>query len=313
MKRLAIGLLGTIMMGIVACGNTTHHKKDKEGQAVELQQKRAFRLPEVPAVLQTPEQRMAYVIQHYWDHFDFCDTAYVHLPDITEQAAVNYMDLLQRISQEEALSALSDMVGKASVEPRMMSYFWQVFFRYWHEPNSPLKNEDMFILFCKGVEKTLQVEDYLRERAAYLRQMAEKNRPGMQASDFVYTLASGKQGNLHGLKAEYTLVFFYDPDCHTCSDIKQAMKRSLRLKDMVTKGQVKVLTVYPDEDVALWRERLPEMEKEWVNAYDKGQILTREQRYDLTSIPSFYLLDKDKKVLLKDADWREIMQFLENK
>ena len=313
MKKLAIGLLGTMMMGIVACGNTAHHKQDKEGQAVGQQQKLTFRLPEVPAVLQTPEQRMAYVIQHYWDHFDFLDTAYVHLPDITEQAAVNYMDLLQRISQEEALSALSDMVGKASVEPRMMSYFWQVFFRYWHEPNSPMKNEDMFILFCKGVEKTPQVEGYLRERAAYLRQLAEKNRPGMAAADFVYTLASGKQGNLHGLKAEYTLMFFYDPDCHTCSDIKQVMKRSLRLKDMVTKGQVKVLTVYPDEDVALWRERLPEMEKEWVNAYDKGQILTREQRYDLTSIPSFYLLDKDKKVLLKDADWREIMQFLENK
>ena len=174
-----------------------------------------------------------------------------------------------------------------------------------------MKNEDKFILMCRSVEALPHVEAVLKHRAAYARTLAEKNRIGMTAADFVYTLESGKQGNLYGLKAEYTLLFFYNPDCHTCSEIKQAMKRSLRLKDMVAKGQIKVLTVYPDEDVALWRERLPEMEKEWVNAYDKNQMITHDLLYDLSSIPSFYLLDKDKKVLLKDADWGQVLQFFE--
>ena len=313
MKKLAIGLLGTMMMGMVACGNTAHHKQDKEVQAVEQQQKRSFRLPEVPAMLQTPELRAKYVVEHYWDHFDFRDTAYIHLPDITEQAAVNYMDLMGLVPVEVAQAALKNVVGKASEEPLMMDYMWKTFFRYWHEPNSPLKNEDMFILFCKGVEQTPSVNLALREKAAYLRKMAEKNRVGQPAADFIYTLASGKQGSLYGLKAPHTLLFFYDPDCETCSDIKLAMKRSARLQELVAKGQVKVLTVYPDEDVALWKERLPEMAKEWINAYDKEMKVTLEQRYDLTSIPSFYLLDKDKKVLLKDADWGQILQFFENK
>lgn len=311
MKKLVIGLLGAIMMGMVACGNPTQQKQDKEGQAVEQQQKRAFRLPEVPAMLQTPELRAKYVALHYWDHFDFRDTAYIRLPDITEQAAVDYMDLLQHIPQEEALQALTVLVEKASVEKRMMGYLWSVLSRYWHEPNSPMKNEDMFILLCKGVEQNEKVEGYLREKAAYQRQQAEKNRPGTPAADFVYTLASGKQGSLYGLKAPYTLMLFYDPDCETCSEIKAAMKRSQRLQELVAQGQVKVLTVYPDEEVELWRKRLPEMAKEWINAYDKEQKLTLEQRYDLTSIPSFYLLDKDKKVLLKDADWGQVLQFFE--
>jgi thioredoxin-related protein len=111
----------------------------------------------------------------------------------------------------------------------------------------------------------------------------------------------------------HTLLFFYDPDCEIYSDIKLAMKRSARLQELVAKGEVKVLTVYSDEDVALWKERLPEMAKEWINAYDKEMKVTLEQRYDLTSISSFYLLDKDKKVLLKDADWGQILQFFENK
>lgn len=300
------------MVVMVACGNTGQKAKDENPQTEQVQQKqRGFQLPEVPVMLNTPELRMAYVVEHYWDHFDFRDTVYIHLPDITEQATVNYMDLLQRIPQDEALKALEALAGKAAVEPRMMGHLWELLSRYWHDPNSPMRNEDMFILLCRGVEKTPQVEGYLRDRAAYLRTLAEKNRPGMKAADFVYTLDSGKQGRMYDLKAEYTLLFFYNPDCHTCSDIKQAMQRSLRLKDMVESGRMKVLTLYPDEDVTLWRQRLPEMSDAWVNGYDKGQVLTLEQRYDLSSIPSFYLLDKDKKVLLKDADWKQVLHFFE--
>ena len=151
----------------------------------------------------------------------------------------------------------------------------------------------------------------MREKAIYQRKLAEKNRIGQPAADFIYTLASGKQGRMSDLKAEYTLIFFYDPDCETCSEIKQIMRQSPRLKEMVAAGHVKVLTIYPDGDLALWRERLSELDESWVNAYDKDQVLTLEQRYDLSSIPSFYLLDKDKKVLLKDADWRQVMHFLE--
>jgi len=311
-KLLLVGILGAAVLGIVACGNATDKKQNPENQEVKQERKeRGFQFPEIPVMLNTPEQRTAYLVQHYWDHFDFRDTAYIHLPDITEQAAVNYMDLLQRVLQEEALAALTNLAGKASVEPKMMGYFWQVFFRYWREPNSPLKNEEMFILLCKGVEQTPQVEEYLREKATYLRTMAEKNRPGMVAEDFVYTLKSGKQGRLHGLKAEYTLLFFYDPDCHTCADIKRAMRQSERLQELVGSGRMKVLTVYPDEDVELWKERLPEMSDTWINGYDKGQVLTLEQHYDLSSIPSFYLLDKGKQVLLKDADWGQILHFFE--
>ncbi len=311
-KTLINGFIGMAMLGMIACGNTTQQKSGQTAQAVKQEKKeRKFQLPEVPVILTEPAQRAIFVAEHYWDHFDFRDTAYIHLPEITEQAAVNFMDLMGHVPEEVAQASLKGLVEKASVEAVMLNYMWRTFFRYWHEPNSPLKNEDMFILFCKGVEQTPQVGIVLTEKAKHLRRMAEKNRVGMQAADFVYTLASGKQGSLYGIKAEYTLVFFYDPDCETCSQIKKAMRHSLRLKDMVDGGRMKVLTIYPDEDVELWRERLYEMDDAWINGHDKGQVLTMEQRYDLTSIPSFYLLDQNKKVLLKDADWRQVLHFFE--
>ena len=311
MKRLIIGMIVLFGLGMVACGNT-QRKQEKESPAVvQEKKKRSFQLPEVPVMLDTPEARAAFVCEHYWDHFDFADTAYIHLPDITEQAIVNFMDLMPRVPQELADKAMRILYEKAAPHSPMLWHFWETMSRYWQNANSPMRNEEMLIRLCRSVEEVPQVEEVLKQRASFARRMAEKNRPGMKAADFVYTLASGKQARMYGLKAEYTLLFFYNPDCHTCADVKQAMQRSLLLKDMVSGGRMKVLTVYPDEDVALWRNRLGEMSEEWINGYDKGQILTHETLYDLSSIPSFYLLDKEKKVLLKDADWRQVMQFFE--
>ena len=39
----------------------------------------------------------------------------------------------------------------------------------------------------------------------------------------------------------------------------------------------------------------------WIIAYDAGARISKEELYDLKAIPSMYLLDRDKRVLAKDA------------
>ena len=303
MKRIIIGLI--IMAGVAgtACGNAGN--QSKETATVQQQKQRGFQLPEVPVMLDTPEARATFVCEHYWDHFDFADTAYIHLPDITEQAIVNFMDLMPRVPKELSEKALTILYGKAAPHSPMLWHFWKTMSRYWKDANSPMRNEEMLIRLCRSVEEGL------KQRALFARSLAERNRVGQPAEDFVYTLESGKQAQMYGLKAEYTLLFFYNPDCHTCVEVKHAMRDAAWLEQGVVQGKIKVLTVYPDEDVALWRSRLGDLSDRWVNAYDQNQVLTHKALYDLSAIPSFYLLDKDKKVVLKDADWNQIMHFFE--
>lgn len=305
MKRILFSLL-VISLCCFSCSG-----QQKNESTIEAKKERGFQLPEVPVMLDTPEARATFVCEHYWDNFDFADTAYIHLPDITEQAIVNFMDLMPRVPKELSEKAMGILYQKAAPHSPMLWHFWETMSRYWKDANSPVRNEEMFIRLCKSVESVPQVEEVLKQRASFARRLAEKNRVGQSAIDFTYTLASGKQGRMYGLKADYTLLFFYNPDCHTCMEIKNAMKQSSRLKEWVSSGKMKVLTLYPDEDMALWRSHLNELSNEWVNGYDKGQVLTHELLYDLSAIPSFYLLDKDKKVLLKDVDWNQVIQFFE--
>ena len=51
-------------------------------------------------------------------------------------------------------------------------------------------------------------------------------------------------------------------------------------------------------------------DREWVNGYDKTFAIKEQQLYDLKAIPTLYLLNKDKTVLLKDAPAQTIEEYL---
>ncbi|MCD8263888.1 MAG: DUF5106 domain-containing protein [Tannerellaceae bacterium] len=45
-----------------------------------------FELPSVPTIVTNPSQRAAYLVDHYWDNFDFTRKEYTEVPEVTEQA-----------------------------------------------------------------------------------------------------------------------------------------------------------------------------------------------------------------------------------
>lgn len=308
MKRFLFVMLLALPYMISCSGQQRSNNLVKTEQ--ELNSERTFQLPEVPTMLTTPEARAAYVVSHYWDNFDFADTAYIHLPDITEQAIVNFMDLMYHVPVDEAGKGIVTLYTKAAPHSPMLWHFWETMSRYWYDPNSPMRDENMYILMCNSIESVPQLDETLKQRALFARRLAEKNRVGMTAEDFEYTLATGKTGRLSGLQSPYTLLLFFDPDCHTCQGVKKEMMASTLISRLIEGSVLSVLTVYPDEDVDLWKEHLSEFSNQWINAYDKGQVLTHKELYDLSALPSFYLLDKDKKVLLKDALWNQINAYL---
>ena len=63
-----------------------------------------------------------------------------------------------------------------------------------------------------------------------------------------------------------------------------------------------ILSIYPDDDITSWRKYLDIMPSRWLHAYDSGMHITNKKLYDLKAIPSIYLLDKNKRVILKDTD-----------
>lgn len=60
-----IGVLCCFLL--IACDG----KKQKSLSVNDDNKSLTFTLPEVPIMLQSPEDRLNFMVQHYWDHFNF--------------------------------------------------------------------------------------------------------------------------------------------------------------------------------------------------------------------------------------------------
>ena len=272
-----------------------------------------FQMIEVPSILDNPDDRAAYIGKNYWRNFDFTDTSLIGKPEITEQAFADYVNIIEHMNAATAAASVKTTLSKAEADTAMYAHFLDLFENYLYDPNSPMRNETLYITVLRvaiGSPKTSEAE---KTRMRYRLDLAQRNRPEMPATDFTYTLASGKTGTLYDIDAEYLILFFNNPGCHACQETIDQINGSETVRKMIGDKRLKVLSVYPDEDMKAWKEYLPTLPTHWLNGYDASQQIKNEELYDLRAIPTLYLIDRKKFVILKDAPFGEIEHYLTQK
>ena len=93
-------------------------------------------------------------------------------------------------------------------------------------------------------------------------------------------------------------------------DIIKTLKSFPQLQEGIRTGKLAVLNIYIDEDLKAWKEYMPIYPEEWYNGYDPDYVIRTDILYNVRAIPSLYLLDKDKKVIMKDTPEARLFDWL---
>lgn len=174
--------------------------------------------------------------------------------------------------------------------------------KYLHDPNSPYRNDERYLLFLQFAA-THQLADYTtnpRYQKHYA--MVQKNRVGHKATDFPYTTQAGEKGWLYNLQSRYILLFFHDPDCEECQFVKKQLENQHAY--FAQKG-VQVVAVYIDDKVEVWQKA--QYPSAWFSVY--APEIDRQELYDIKALPTLYLLDAQKKVIVKDGMIEHVIQY----
>lgn len=256
--------------------------------------------PSVPPAELSVAERTGYMRNHYWDRFDFADTLFLARIDTMRMIEAFATYVAQYVRPDDP-APIDSLMRRASVSRPMFEYFRMLAERVLYDPNSPLRSDELYIPVLRAALTVPWLDRWERIRPEAELRLAVQNRVGHPANDFGYTLASGVRGTLYGIRAEYTLLFLSNPGCPMCRCLREEMLASPLLNDFTERGMLKVLMLYPDADLTQWREHRAEVPAIWIDAYDEGCVLLEKSLYDLRAIPSFYLLDRDKRVLVKDS------------
>ncbi len=280
----------------------------------------------LPMYINDQEQAVRYMAINFWDKF-------FAMPQVGTTAA-NAVHGVDSISFETAFGTyarLLTMSGNTVADKSVKELFTNLdslairgerkpllavmerMEHYFYNPISPVLDEEIYLSALDCILGAKSLTELEKMQYEYQYKICAMNRAGTPAADFQFRelLPSGKfrERSLYDIKGNHTLVFFNNPDCASCAEILEVIKGS-PLAGLIQEGKLEVLAMYIDEDLSAWRNNREKYPKEWIYAHDGELILRDNGIYGLRAIPSLYLLDKEKRVILKDAPVEKVISYL---
>ena len=300
--------LAALLIAAAACAGNETRKSDESRDSVVINtDSLAFPMPVVPDSISSREGKLRYVALHYWDSMDFNDTTRSLRDDIMEQNFSNFTLILSSLSEaggDGVDEAFSTLLTHASVNPRVLGKVRDIARLYLAEPDSPMRDDALWVVFIDAVLRGGYADEALSLRLANERERAVKNMPGTKAADFEYVTADGKKSRLSATPAgtESLMVFFYDPTCEACEETLSKMKNDASITDAVKGGRMKILAVAAKGTKPEWEAALWKFPDDWTVGFNTDGIDQREV-YAFPSLPSIYILSPDLTVVAKDINY----------
>ena len=268
---------------------------------VQAQAQQSFPYPAIPDTLRNVEQRAGYLSEHYWDNYNFDDTLLLKSKEVTEQGFVNFIDILNRFTLDNASKGVAHKdiaqkgIARKDITQQGIACFTRKAFsnaaakerfenlieHYFEDQLSPVRNDRVYLIFLEEMKNSPCFDETEKERIAFKIKTTNKNLPGDIAINFKFKDENGKEHQLSDYKDQKVILYFYDPDCENCHDV------SAWLKQQTIPADIKVLKMIADNHISYI--------------------------YSLKNMPTIFLLDKENKVILKDCTAQELIENISTK
>jgi hypothetical protein len=282
---------------------------------------------EVPVLIEDPQEKTEYALLHYWDAFT--DTSKIYPSDSTmingvrrdevgemvRQYIVLIEDQLPLKKAQECVVNIFDRAEnfqKRDTSCGMLEYITNRVEKCLYDPTSPYRNEDIYLAYIQRMLSSGRLAKEFVDGLTYTVKMCSLNMTGTPAADFTFTDINGRKHSLYGIKADYTLLFFSNPGCDACAKIIGVLKDEEHIADLVASKKLAVVNIYIDLERDKWMGYASSYPASWYNGYDQDYKIRTDVIYNVRAIPSLYILDKDKKVIMKDAPEQRVFDYLRN-
>ena len=214
------------------------------------------------------------MLEHFWERYDFSDTLHAN-QQVGEQGLVDFVTLMTHADSATCAKAANAFADSISSSEQRLGRFEDLLRHYLENPQSPLRNDTVYCHLLQALPATSQRQFLMRQLSL--------NQPGMLAADFSFVDAKGKKQRLYGIQSPLTLLVFFDPLCEHCQEQMPQIQREPVLQK--TSG---LKVVYVDTNLN------PGVMKD----------------YYLPVLPSLYLLDAHKRVVVKNGALQQVVERL---
>ncbi len=269
--------------------------------------------PPVPLVLPNQEQvvqdyQYNYYVRHFFDRIDFSDKRVMEMPVLKHKAGIYFSRVLIP-DPDTLISGVVNFLQKTASNDELFTASVRELYGLFRELPVPGGNDISSYIAEKYIlsDPERWNDPHFVDKTAERVRKSKLNPPGSKTAALKLRAPDGRMIDLYKVDAPMTVLYFFNPGCEACNPVTRELNDLFR--QYKNKGFV-VFAVCLEADRELWLDYIRKENLHWINVYDRDRSEGIEEKYDLHAIPMIYLLDRDKKVIVKDVSLELLRKYL---
>lgn len=268
---------------------------------------RASRQYNPPAPVKEPQLYVDEIKAHFFDSMDINDSVLANSSFITDRMRDYVLYLNQSDTQEASnilqKEAIENAISWAGDKYILLEMFEESLIQeYLNMQNTPMAKYVMDEHYSE-LPKEVQDLKFMSKIIA-----AMKTAIGVRAPDFSWK-DEGSQKHLYGLVGtDYYIVLFFSSGCPHCQiEVPEFHKFISGIEN------IKVITIGLEDEVKSW-ENMTVNYPEFINVLDLEKWSSpKVKAYGVQAIPSYFVMDSEKRILAKPEDFEELRSLFEER
>ncbi|HCM59827.1 MAG TPA: hypothetical protein DIS74_05555 [Bacteroidales bacterium] len=270
--------------------------------------------PSVPPGTHNPDSvgrllSYLYYKEHFFDNIDFSEPGLIRSPVLGGRLDQFFRQVVIQMP-DSIIKETDRLLEKCSANPDVFQYVavWLM--------NSYASSEimghdavvvhlaDMVYLAGKAPWASEEYISDLKQRIARIR----PNLIGVKATELLMNSFSGHYVSLYDIDAEFTIIYFWEPDCGHCKEATPVLKEYYEKNKA---SGIEVFAVCTHHDKEKWEKYIVDNGLTWINGWDPQRMSRFDYFYNVESTPLIYILDRNKKIIAKRLGVENVASFIE--
>ena len=272
-----------------------------------------FEIPQFEGEEDPDLKRILYAREHYFDHIDLTNPRLLRTPFLFEK--VNYYINNLFYKHPDSIAIAVGHVLDKMIPAQETFQFYLIHYLNEYAKSNIVGMDGVYVQLVDRYYATGKASWTDEEQLQKIIENANGLKPtliGKTAPDITLEKKDGSTFKLHSVQSPYTVLYFWRYDCGHCKESTPVIKSFYeKFKDKGVKI-VAVCTKFTKDTEECWKYAEENGVTDWMHGVDTYHRSKYMDTYYIKSTPQIFILDKDKKILIKKIGADQLESVMEN-
>lgn len=258
-----------------------------------------FEYPVAPDDIPDLQSKSGWLMDHFWEGLEIKPNQSVDQNALNDAFQV-YAAAAVYAPRDKVIASINNLLKSAKGNQGMILQLAKGAEEAFYGPRAVVWSDEVYIPFLKAVMQEKAISETRKLKYQNQLNLLKCNALGQKFPELRLTLRDGKH-HVFKPEADLTIVEIGDPGCDDCQFAKMKMGMASDLMEMVENKELEILFLVADavpEDEPELLEAFRNYPENWITGISYGA----DDKLDLRSTPSFYILGKKGEILAKNLD-----------